>query len=195
MIRYLTVLAWYGPLKAARKHEPIERDGAGIGSLQRPPFLVAAPDHDLTVVIPAYNEEKRLALTLAQLTAFLDGWGLDYRVLVADDGSTDSTVALARRFGSRCGPLCITPHHGKGRAVREAMLQATGRVLAFTDADLPFELSALRTGYDWIYRGQCRVVFAPATSTDRGTWPHAAWPAAWPPTRFERSFAGLSPAR
>ena len=77
------------PVKAARKHEPIERDGAGIGSAQRPPFLVAAPDHDLTVIVPAYNEEKRLTWTLAQLTAFLDEWGLDYRVLVADDGSTD----------------------------------------------------------------------------------------------------------
>ncbi len=126
---------------------------------QRPPLLVASADHDLTVIVPAYNEEQRLAWTLDQLTAFLEDWGVDYRVVVADDGSTDGTAALARGFGWRCSTLGITPHGGKGRAVREAMLHATGRVLAFTDADLPFELSALRVGYNWIVRGGCRVVF------------------------------------
>jgi dolichyl-phosphate beta-glucosyltransferase len=125
----------------------------------RPPVLVAGADHDLTVIVPAYNEEQRLSWTLEGLTAFLDDWGVDYRVVVADDGSTDGTAALARGFGQRCSALCITPHGGKGRAVREAMLRATGRVLAFTDADLPFELSALRVGYRSIVHGGCRVVF------------------------------------
>ncbi len=123
------------------------------------PRTLAASDHDLTVIIPAYNEETRLPWTLAQLTAFLDHWGLDYRVLVADDGSTDRTAALARDFGPRCGTLRLTPQGGKGRAVRAAMLRATGRVLAFTDADLPFRLNALQEGYQWIRQGKCQVVF------------------------------------
>ncbi len=120
---------------------------------------IAPADHDLTVVIPAYNEEQRLPETLTQLTAFLNHWGVDYRVLVADDGSTDRTEVLARDHGPRCSTLRLTPQGGKGRAVRAAMLRAAGRVLAFTDADLPFDLAALRTGYELIHRGQCQVVF------------------------------------
>jgi len=123
------------------------------------PITVHPADHDLTVVIPAYNEEKRLPWTLTELTAFLNDWGIDYRVLVADDGSTDRTATLTHHLGPRCSTLRIFPQGGKGRAVRTAMLRATGRVVAFTDADLPFELAALRQGYEWIGRGGCDVVF------------------------------------
>ena len=116
-------------------------------------------DHDLTVIIPAYNEEKRLPWTLAELTSFLNDWGVDYRVLVADDGSTDRTAALTQQLGPRCSTLRVIPQGGKGRAIRIAMLRATGRVLAFTDADLPFQLSAMQQGYEWIRGGQTDVVF------------------------------------
>ena len=123
-------------------------------------FLTVPPaDHDLTVIIPAYNEEKRLPWTLAQLAVFLSEWGVDYRILVVDDGSTDRSAALTRDLGPQCSTLRLTPQGGKGRAVRTAMLRATGRVLAFTDADLPFKLTALRQGYQWIQQGACDVVF------------------------------------
>jgi dolichyl-phosphate beta-glucosyltransferase len=121
--------------------------------------IVAPSDHDLTVIIPAYNEEKRLPWTLAQLGSTPNEWGIDYRVLVADDGSTDRTAVLTRDLGPRFSTIRISPQGGKGRAVRTAMLQATGRVLAFTDADLPFRLTALRQGFDWVRTGQSDVVF------------------------------------
>jgi dolichyl-phosphate beta-glucosyltransferase len=124
-----------------------------------PSITLAPTDHDLTVIIPAYNEEQRLPWTLSQLISFLDDWGVDYRVMVADDGSTDSTSSLTHNLGPRCSTLRIIPQGGKGRAVRLAMLRATGRVLAFTDADLPFRLSAMRQGYDWVRAGRCDVVF------------------------------------
>jgi dolichyl-phosphate beta-glucosyltransferase len=123
------------------------------------PIFVPPADHDLTVIIPAYNEEKRLPWTLRQLTAFLSDWGLDYRVVVVDDGSTDGTATLAEQFGPRCSTIRMDRHGGKGRAVRTAMLRGTGRVLAFTDADLPFDLAALQRGYRWLRRGECEVVF------------------------------------
>ncbi len=137
----------------------MDRGNHAGGPPARPPLIVAPADHDLTVIIPAYNEEKRLPWTLSELTAFLDDWGVDYRVLVADDGSTDGTAALTHKLGPRCSTLRILPQGGKGRAVRIAMLRATGRVLCFTDADLPFQLTALRQGYEWICRGGCDVVF------------------------------------
>jgi dolichyl-phosphate beta-glucosyltransferase len=120
---------------------------------------VSPADHDLTVIIPAFNEEQRLPWTLNSLAVFLKDWGVDYRVLVADDGSADRTAALTDKLGPRFSTLSLKKHGGKGRAVKTAMLSATGRVLAFTDADLPFDLAALRRGYDILDRGDSQVVF------------------------------------
>lgn len=115
--------------------------------------------HDLTIVVPAYNEEQRLPRTLTDLKAFLEDWGIDYRVLVVNDGSADRTTEIAAPFGSRFSTLDMPRQSGKGAAVRAGMLAATGHVVAFTDADLPYDLTALRAGYAWVLRGGCDVVF------------------------------------
>jgi dolichyl-phosphate beta-glucosyltransferase len=117
------------------------------------------PDHDLTLVIPAYNEESRLPRTLRQLREYLDQWGINYRVVVADDGSHDGTPYVAADFGPRFSTLSLPQNRGKGAAVRAAMLGASGRVAAFTDADLPYALKSLRAGYELIQSGHCQVAF------------------------------------
>jgi dolichyl-phosphate beta-glucosyltransferase len=117
------------------------------------------PDHDLTLIIPGYNEEKRLPRTLSQVSAYLDHWGIDYRVIVADDGSRDGTAAAAEGFGPRFRVISLPINRGKGAAVRSAMLSATGYVAAFTDADLPYSLDSLRAGYELIRNGHCEVAF------------------------------------
>jgi dolichyl-phosphate beta-glucosyltransferase len=137
----------------------LERNGSYLHAKTPSCIEVWPLDHDLTVIIPAYNEEGRLPWTLEQLTSFLSDWGIDYRVCVADDGSTDGTAKLAEQFGPRCSTLRLTPQGGKGRAVRTAMLRATGRIVAFTDADLPFDLSALKRGFELLETGLCQVVF------------------------------------
>jgi dolichyl-phosphate beta-glucosyltransferase len=128
------------------------------------PFLEAgmplAPtiDHDLTLIIPAYNEAARLPRSLAQAKSTLDDWKLDYRVLVVDNNSSDGTGRIPNQFGSRFDSIRV-PTPGKGAAVRTAMLAATGRVLAFTDADLPFDLTSLREGYELVGRQTCDAAF------------------------------------
>lgn len=114
---------------------------------------------DLTLIIPAYNEESRLPGTLSLVREYLDSWGVNYRVLVADDGSEDHTSRITNHFGERFSTISLPRNRGKGATVRAAMLHATGRVLAFTDADLPFDLSALRQGYERICSHETEVVF------------------------------------
>jgi dolichyl-phosphate beta-glucosyltransferase len=121
--------------------------------------LAPSPDHDLTLIIPAFNEEGRLPATLRGVKSFLDRSGLDYRVLVVDDGSHDRTAALAQPFGNRFATLSLPAQRGKGCAVRSGILQSTGRVIAFTDADLPYDLAALDSAYRLIESGGCEVVF------------------------------------
>jgi len=115
-------------------------------------------DHELTLIIPARNEEHRLLRTLTSVKQFLDQWGIDYRVVVIDNASRDNTGRMTDAFGDAFSTIA-QPRKGKGAAVRTGMLCATGAVVAFTDADLPYDLEALRQGYDWIRGGQCSVVF------------------------------------
>jgi dolichyl-phosphate beta-glucosyltransferase len=131
--------------------------------MQPPPDILRlpsrGPDHDLTLVIPGYNEEKRLPRTLSDVRAHLDHWGVDYRIIVADDGSRDGTAQVADGFGPRFSVISLPTNRGKGAAVRSGMLSATGHVVAFTDADLPYSLDSLREGYELIRAGDCEVAF------------------------------------
>jgi len=74
----------------------------------------------------------------------LDAWQIDYRVLVVDDGSSDGTPDLVEAFGPRFAALRLPANRGKGPRFRAGMLAAGGRIAAFTDADLPYELDSLR---------------------------------------------------
>lgn len=107
------------------------------------PSRLAAPD--LSVVIPAFNESRRLGQSLEQIAAYLDARGLDAEIVVVDDGSTDGTGELAHAWlGSRPGAVISNAANGgKGFAVRRGVLMARGRVVLITDADLSCPISQL----------------------------------------------------
>lgn len=97
----------------------------------------------LSVIIPVYNEEKRLPPALEQVTAFLRAQSYPAEVLVVDNGSTDRTLAVACNYLSS-RPLVRILHEdqrGKGRAVRRGMLAAHGqyRFAADVDFSMPVE--------------------------------------------------------
>jgi dolichyl-phosphate beta-glucosyltransferase len=115
--------------------------------------------HDLTIIVPAHNEQHRLPGTLRAMCAFMDRTNVDYRVLVVDDGSSDATALCSEGLHVRASTLRQPQHCGKGAAVRAGMLHASGQVLAFTDADLPYDLTALLQGYESIRNGCCDVVY------------------------------------
>jgi dolichyl-phosphate beta-glucosyltransferase len=117
--------------------------------------MTAAPV-ELSVVIPAYNEERRLPPTLEHLRAFLDQRGDTYEIVVVDDGSRDATAEAARAAGGPAARVLVSPRNrGKGHAVRQGMLAARGARRLMCDADLstPIEQvglleAALDQGYD-----------------------------------------------
>ncbi len=105
----------------------------------------------LSVVIPAFNEEDRLPGTLARIAAFLaaeDGW-LPAEIVVADDGSTDRTIAVAEAFAAPPGVtlrVVRLPHNrGKGAAVRTGVLASEGEQVLVSDADLATPIEELDT--------------------------------------------------
>jgi len=117
---------------------------------------------DLSMVIPAYNEARRLPPTLTRLRDYLDAGADSYEVLVVDDGSDDDTLAVAQAVAREWPQLEVLalPHNqGKGAAVREGMLHARGALRAFSDADLSTpieELPRLRSHLG----GSCHVAIA-----------------------------------
>lgn len=96
------------------------------------------PDPFLSLVIPAYNEELRILRTLGQIVRFLNTRSYSYEVVVVDDGSDDSTAALVSDFASRHSNIRILTlsHRGKGWAVKNGMLAASGCYRFLCDADL-----------------------------------------------------------
>lgn len=92
----------------------------------------------LTIVVPAYNEEIRLGPTLDRVAAWIDARALDAEILVVDDGSRDGTHRVAgEKLGGGAGRVVRQPENrGKGAAVRRGVLEAQGRWVLLTDADL-----------------------------------------------------------
>jgi dolichyl-phosphate beta-glucosyltransferase len=92
----------------------------------------------LSIVIPAYNEELRLEASLAKISAYIREQGIHAEFLVIDDGSTDGTGAVAAKAGAGLPARILRndENRGKGYSVRRGCLQARGRWLLLTDADL-----------------------------------------------------------
>ncbi len=103
----------------------------------------------LSLILPAYNEARRLPASLAACAEYLVARGIEAEVIVADDGSTDATpkaftdaVAALPRGGLDYRYLGL-PHRGKGAAVRAGILAARGDPIAFLDADLTIPVDIL----------------------------------------------------
>jgi dolichyl-phosphate beta-glucosyltransferase len=103
---------------------------------------MADPEPQLSVVVPAYNEAARLGPTLDRITAWCRDHRPAFEVVVADDGSTDATAAIARAAGPQVRVLALG-HRGKGAAVRAGVLAAAGDVILFSDADLATPIEEL----------------------------------------------------
>jgi len=111
----------------------------------------------LSIVIPAYNEQARLPRTVLETIHWCCTQKLAFELIIADDGSRDDTLTIARLFEESDGRIraLACTHMGKGAAVRMGMLNAKGRFVLFMDADgatplseIPKLLAALERGYD-----------------------------------------------
>jgi len=116
-----------------------------------------AGDVRLSVVIPAYRESERIAQTIERVRGELGGLmdPGDLEVVVVDDGSGDGTDRAARPADI---VIAVPVNRGKGAAVRAGMLAASGRVRAFTDADLSYAPAQLLSLTEKIEQGWDVVV-------------------------------------
>ncbi|MBE9524859.1 MAG: glycosyltransferase family 2 protein [Chloroflexi bacterium] len=112
----------------------------------------------LSVIIPAYNEEKRLPNTLEQVFDFLNQQKYTFEVVIVDNCSRDRTLEIAQAYRQRYNPNCVVVQEtipGKGSAVRRGMLTARGQYRFMCDADLSMPIAEINkflppklNGYD-----------------------------------------------
>jgi dolichyl-phosphate beta-glucosyltransferase len=105
--------------------------GQGLGA--------PAPDAALSVIIPAYNEARRLAPHIGSVLAYLHAHYPAFELIVVDDGSGDETAQVVRAALAgepRARLLAYQPNRGKGYAIRSGVLASHGAVVVFLDADM-----------------------------------------------------------
>lgn len=114
---------------------------------------------ELSVVIPAYNEQERIGPTLRGVTEFLRNRAEEFEILVVDDGSQDATSKVVEEFGDESIRLLRLPgNQGKGAALRQGIAKTRGRRVFFLDADLPYSLDFLEKGLELLRSGQADAV-------------------------------------
>lgn len=102
---------------------------------------------ELSIIIPAYNEQALILSTLDSLQTYLSARPEQYEIIVVDDGSQDKTTALIQGWqksnGANLHLLVNQLNKGKGFSIRRGVLESRGRYVIFIDADLPYELEAI----------------------------------------------------
>ena len=124
--------------------------------------------HRISIIIPTYNEEKVISATLNKIIDYCERKGFDYEIIIVDDGSTDDTLAIAKKFSSPTSTLLSAStstllsagtsnllsvnkikilenkvNRGKGYAVKCGALEAKKDWILFTDADLATPIEEL----------------------------------------------------
>ena len=100
----------------------------------------------LSLVIPAFNEDRRIGQSLERILSFFRAQSYPFEIIVVDDGSTDRTVEVVRGLAASDPRLRVEPqpqNRGKGEAIRKGMLLAGGKYLFFSDADLSVPIEAV----------------------------------------------------
>ena len=116
----------------------------------------------LSIIIPAYNEEKRIGVTLSKIHDFLRTKDYDYEIIIVDDGSVDKTVLKAQQTilfkENKLGIIKNWINMGKGFSVKRGILASRGDYVLFSDADLSTPIEELDKLLNYIYEGYDIVI-------------------------------------
>jgi glycosyltransferase involved in cell wall biosynthesis len=99
--------------------------------------------NDLSFVIPAYNEEDSIEVTLGTLEEAVKNNKFSYEIIVVNDGSKDKTLSKAIKYAGRNGHVKVVSYNsnqGKGHAVRMGFMQSNGEYVIFADGDMEIDL-------------------------------------------------------
>ncbi len=154
----------------------------GLRLVSAPPAPAAPPD--LSLIVPAFNEEKRLPRTLELIAEYLATRDFSYELIIVDDGSRDNTAHLAREFCARFAWARLLQYvdenasainRGKGFAVRAGVLSSVGKSVLFSDADLSTPIWEMENLLPLIGRGECDIAIASRALPGSNLTVHQPW--------------------
>ncbi|MFX1486785.1 MAG: glycosyltransferase [Promethearchaeota archaeon] len=116
----------------------------------------------LSIIMPAYNEEKRIEGAIKRTERTLDQLGVDYEVIVVDDGSHDNTFEKAHKTARRSNNdhikiIGYEKNHGKGNALKYGAMHATGDIIIFLDSDLEIPPEQIKRYLRLLKRGDILI--------------------------------------
>lgn len=130
----------------------------------------------LSVVIPAYNEAKRISATLLKIKDYLNMQAFSWEIILVDDGSSDRTVEIAKKIVEE-EKLTVIENHtncGKGYSVKSGILNSKGEIILFCDADLSTPIEELEKVFVFINRGW-DIVIGSRALPDSDIQVHQRW--------------------
>jgi glycosyltransferase involved in cell wall biosynthesis len=120
---------------------------------------VAPQTVELSVIVPAYREGRRIHKNLTRLVGELDKLNVSYEVIVVSDGNTDATASEAKRFGSPAVKVFHYPMNvGKGFALSFGVSQSTGSLVTFIDADMELDPANIKGFIELMRESECDAV-------------------------------------
>jgi len=118
-----------------------------------------SPD-SISIIIAAFNEEKRIIPSLLKIKEYLNKQNIPYEIIVVDDGSTDNTHTVVRDLIKDIPYLKVihyAPNKGKGHALRTGVLASKGEIILLSDADLSTPIEELSKLLPLIYNHKCDI--------------------------------------
>lgn len=107
------------------------------GTLINKIFVSSFIMQKLSMIVPVYNEEKRITEALRQITSFKPkDWKVE--IIVVNDGSKDRSLELIKKFSKKIKLVTYEKNQGKGNAIQEGIKHATGDFILIQDADLEY---------------------------------------------------------
>lgn len=131
----------------------------------------------LSVVIPAYNEEKRISNTLLEIDRYLTKQDYSYEIVVVNDGSTDKTAQVVNKFTNLVKNLKLIDNkenHGKGWVTRQGMLEAQGEYRIYVDADNAISMEQIESFWPYLDQGYNLIIGSIEVEGSK-IEEHAAW--------------------
>jgi len=116
---------------------------------------------DLSIIIPAWNEAKKIEKDIQAVSSFLDQNRLKGEIIVVDDGSDDETTIIAKKTNipsnTQLNIVRYENHRGKGYAIRQGMNKSQGKFVMFADSGLCVPYQFVLKGIDLIKNGECEI--------------------------------------
>lgn len=105
----------------------------------------------ISIIVPAYNEEKRLAISVGETIRTFSKLECVYEIIIVDDGSSDATLRLAKDLAQKYLQVIVRQNRenrGKGRALKLGFRAASGNYVVFLDADMDLHPEQISTFFD-----------------------------------------------